>query len=56
MRVGGLAGGRILARRLAEIGRRALDVENVVHDLKRQPEFSRGAIDRVDLVARRRRP
>src|SRR5687768_17947734 len=33
-RVGRLAGRRILARGLAEDRRRALDVENVVHDLK----------------------
>ena len=56
LRVGGLAGGRILPGGLPEIRRRALDVENVVDDLKRQAELARGAIDRVHLLRRHRRP
>ena len=39
-RIRRLAGGGILARRLAEVGRRALDVQDVVDDLECQAELA----------------
>ena len=45
-RIRRLAGRGVLARRLAEIRRRALDVEDVVDDLKREAELRRRRVDR----------
>src|SRR5262245_5024695 len=49
-RVGRLSRRGIFARRLPEVGCNALDVENVVHDLERQPEFGSGAVDRTNAI------
>jgi hypothetical protein len=44
-RVSRLAGRGVLARGLAEIRRRAFDVEHVVHDLEREAEVGREGAD-----------
>jgi len=52
-RVRRLAGGRVLARGLAERRRRALDVEDVVDDLEQQPQLPGEVAQRpVDLGRR----
>ena len=51
-----LAGLGILARRLAEIFRVALDVEDVVDDLKRKSEMPAVLRDGSESQRRRRRP
>src|SRR5689334_5032775 len=64
-RIGRLAGGGVLAGRLAEGLCRFLDVEDVVHDLEGEPELRGERLDRADLeiirashhgAGRRRRP
>ena len=54
-RVGRLGAGRVLAGGLAELLRAALDVEDVVDDLKREPDFggAAGRPRRSRVVARR---
>ena len=54
--VGGLASSGVLAGGFAETGRCALDVENVVDDLKGQAELSGERLDRPELIARSLRP
>ena len=46
----------VAAGRLAELREAALDVENIIHDLKREPERLAGLADRLDLLGAGRRP
>ena len=58
-RVGGLAGGGVLAGRLAEVGGRAFDVEHVVDDLEGEADFAAEDADGADrrrVGAGHRRP
>ena len=55
-RVGRLAGGGVLAGRLAEVGGRAFDVEHVVDDLEGEADFAAEDADRRGSSPRRRRP
>jgi hypothetical protein len=54
-RVGRLVGGGVLPRRLAELMRRAFDVEDVVDDLEHEAEVG-GARSIASRGGRRRRP
>ena len=55
-RVGRLAGGGVLAGRLAEVGGRALDVQHVVDNLEGEADLAAEDADGGDRRRRRRRP